>query len=61
MEGLLASPGDVRGLSVALKRLTDDAALLQRLGAAAKRRALERPTWDEVAAMFFGHLREVTG
>jgi glycosyltransferase involved in cell wall biosynthesis len=60
-EGLLASPGEVRGLSVALKRLTDDTELRQRLGAAARRRALERPTWDEVAALFFGHLREVSG
>jgi glycosyltransferase involved in cell wall biosynthesis len=60
-EGLLASPGDVHGLSVALRRLTDNAELRQRLGTAAKRRALERPTWDEVAAMFFGHLRGVAG
>jgi glycosyltransferase involved in cell wall biosynthesis len=59
-EGLLASPGDVPGLSMALRRLADDPELRQRLGAAARRRAVERPTWDEVAALFFGHLREVS-
>jgi glycosyltransferase involved in cell wall biosynthesis len=60
VEGLLTSPGDVRGLSMALKRLSGDAELRQSLGTAAKRRALARPTWDEVAAIFFGHLQEVT-
>jgi glycosyltransferase involved in cell wall biosynthesis len=60
VEGLLASPGDTNGLSTALRRLADDAELRQRLGTAARARALERPTWDEVAALFFGQLREVT-
>ena len=39
--------------------LADDAGLRTRLGAAAKQRALSRPTWDEVARLFFDHLREV--
>jgi glycosyltransferase involved in cell wall biosynthesis len=58
-EGLLVAPGDLAGLSEAMIRLAQDASLRQRLGAAARRRALARPTWDEVAEMFFGHLREV--
>ena len=58
-EGLLVQPGDLRGLAAALQRLADDPPLRTRLGAAARQRALQRPTWDEVAALFFGHLREV--
>jgi glycosyltransferase involved in cell wall biosynthesis len=56
-EGLLVQPGDIAGLSEAMRRLGTDPALRSRLGAAAKTRALARPTWDEVAALFFGHLR----
>ena len=48
-EGLLVEPGDLRGLAAALQRLADDADLRARLGAAARQRALSRPTWDEVA------------
>jgi glycosyltransferase involved in cell wall biosynthesis len=58
-EGLLVEPGDLKALSVALQRLAADADLRARLGRAAKVRALARPTWDEVAAMFFDRLREV--
>ena len=60
-EGLLVSPGDVGGLSTAIQRLVDDEPLRMRLGEAAKARAIRRPTWDEVADLFFGHLREVAG
>ncbi|HEV7663632.1 MAG TPA: glycosyltransferase [Chloroflexota bacterium] len=59
-EGLLVTPGDVRGLGVALQRLADEPDLRQRLGQAAKIRASARPTWDEVAALFFEHLRQVS-
>ena len=58
-EGLLVEPGDVAGLTSALARLADDSTLRARLGAAGRERALGRPTWDEVAALFFGQLREV--
>jgi len=57
-QGLLIEPGDVRGLTNALQRLATDPQLRRRLGEAARQRALERPTWDEVARLFFGHLRE---
>ena len=56
-EGVLVEPGDVAALADALARLANDAELRQRLGTAARERALQRPTWDEVAEMFFGHLR----
>lgn len=58
-EGLLASPGDVAALAAALARLADDATLRQRLGDAARRRALTRPTWAESARRFFDTIREV--
>jgi glycosyltransferase involved in cell wall biosynthesis len=58
-EGLLVQPGDLSGLAEAMRRLSDDAALRTRLGAAARQRALSRPTWDEVARLFFDQLREV--
>lgn len=58
-EGLLLEPGDLAGLSAALARLAADPALRARLGAAAKARALTRPTWRETAARFFAELSEV--
>jgi glycosyltransferase involved in cell wall biosynthesis len=58
-EGLLVEPGNLKALSTALQRLAADADLRARLGRAAKVKALARPTWDEVAAMFFDRLREV--
>jgi len=58
-EGLLARPGDLVGLTAALRRLADDAGLRERLGQAARTRALQRPTWDQVAALFFDELRAV--
>jgi glycosyltransferase involved in cell wall biosynthesis len=57
-EGLLLEPGDVGALSQALLRLALDRDVRARLGAAAKRRALVRPTWEASAARFFAAIRE---
>jgi glycosyltransferase involved in cell wall biosynthesis len=57
-EGLLLAPGDLGGLARALARLAEDDALRRRLGEAARRRALSRPTWDETAALFFAAIRD---
>ena len=58
-EALLVEPGDLAGLTRALARLASDADLRARLGDAAKDRALERPTWDESARLFFAAVRSV--
>jgi len=58
-EGLLVAPGDLAGLTSALQRLAKDDDLRTRLGAAARQRAERRPTWDQVAGLFFGQLRDV--
>jgi glycosyltransferase involved in cell wall biosynthesis len=57
-EGLLLQPGDVVALSQTLLRLALDPDVRARLGAAAKRRALARPTWEASAALFFEAIRE---
>ncbi len=57
-EGLLVPPGDVKGLSAALERLSRDEALRLRLGEAARRRASSLPTWEQTAEAFFGAVRE---
>lgn len=57
-EGLLVAPGDLPGLTATLLRLADDPSLRARLGAAARARALARPTWEESGALFFETARE---
>ena len=58
-EGLLVTPGDIAGLTAALQRLAEQPELRRSLGEAARRRALERPTWDDVTRLFFDHVRAV--
>jgi glycosyltransferase involved in cell wall biosynthesis len=58
-EGLLLEPGDLTGLTMALRHLAESPKLRARLGEAAQRRALSRPTWEDSAALFFGTIREV--
>jgi glycosyltransferase involved in cell wall biosynthesis len=58
-EGLLVEPGDIDALSEALTLLALDGDMRARLGAAAKRRALSRPTWEASAALFFAAIRGV--
>jgi glycosyltransferase involved in cell wall biosynthesis len=58
-EGVLVRVGDIDRLADALRRLADDPLLRRRLGEAARVRATSRPTWDDVARMFFAHAREL--
>ncbi len=60
-EGMVLEPGDVGGLSRALRRLAEDAAFRQCMGAAAKRRAAALPTWSQSSARFFALVREAIG
>jgi glycosyltransferase involved in cell wall biosynthesis len=59
-EGLLLPPGDIAGLTTALRRLSDDEAYRRRLGEAARQRALTFPTWAESAGLLFTTLRAAT-
>jgi glycosyltransferase involved in cell wall biosynthesis len=61
VEGLVVEPGDIEGLTRALQSLAEDEELRQSLGQAAAKRALQRPTWEESAELFFGAIREVVG
>jgi glycosyltransferase involved in cell wall biosynthesis len=58
-EGIVLEPGDIDGLAQALTRLAFDSDSRMRFGEAAKRRALERPTWEASAELFFTAIREV--
>jgi glycosyltransferase involved in cell wall biosynthesis len=60
-EGLLAQPGDVDGLASALRALAEDGELRTRLGAAARRRAVTFPTWEQTAERFFAAVRDAAG
>jgi glycosyltransferase involved in cell wall biosynthesis len=51
--GLLVEPGDADGLARAIERLVVDGELRARLGAAARKTAIERYTWRHNAARVF--------
>jgi hypothetical protein len=55
-QGILITLGDTRGLAGALRRLAEDEAERRRMGAAAARRALTLPTWEQSAEQFFAIL-----
>jgi glycosyltransferase involved in cell wall biosynthesis len=57
--GLLVAPGDPGALAAAMGRVLDDPELASRLGAAGRRRVLERFTWRSCAEATAGHYRWV--
>jgi glycosyltransferase involved in cell wall biosynthesis len=52
-QGIVITPGDIRALTAALRRLAEDEAERRRMGAAAADRALSLPTWEQSAEQFF--------
>ena len=58
-EALLVPPGDVGGLASALRSLVEDEELRGRLAEGARRRALDFPTWEQTAELFFSAVREL--
>jgi glycosyltransferase involved in cell wall biosynthesis len=53
-EGCLLDPGDITGLSSALRRLATDDTWRATLARAARRRGKTLPTWTDTADRFFG-------
>lgn len=57
-EALMAEPGDLAGLASALRAITTEPHLRERLAAGARRRAETLPTWQASADRFFAAVRE---
>jgi glycosyltransferase involved in cell wall biosynthesis len=57
-EGVVLEPGDIAGLSNALRRLALDDEWRAGLGAAARQRGSTLPTWHDSAERFFDVLRQ---
>jgi glycosyltransferase involved in cell wall biosynthesis len=55
-QGIVITPGDIRALSGALRRLAEDEPERCRMGAAAADRAQSLPTWEQSARQFFATL-----
>lgn len=60
-EGLIVETGDIPALARAMQRLAEDEPWRRQLGAAAHKRAEQRLTWEQTAALFFSTIREVAG
>jgi glycosyltransferase involved in cell wall biosynthesis len=58
-DGLLVEPGDVRGLTAAVRRLAADERLRSQMSQTARERAAGRPTWADTAATFFSTLHRL--
>jgi glycosyltransferase involved in cell wall biosynthesis len=58
-EALMAEPGDLAGLASALRAITTDPSVRERLAAGARRRAETLPTWRASADRFFASIREL--
>jgi glycosyltransferase involved in cell wall biosynthesis len=56
-EGVIVEPGDVAGLTAALRRLATDGEWRAGLSVAARERGRRLPTWHDTATAFFGALR----
>ena len=52
-QGIVITPGDIRALAGALRRLAEDEPERRRMGPAAARRARSLPTWGQSAQQFF--------
>jgi glycosyltransferase involved in cell wall biosynthesis len=59
VNGLLVPAGDAPALGAAIERLLADPELARRMGAAGRRRAVERYSWDVVAEEALGHYRRL--
>jgi glycosyltransferase involved in cell wall biosynthesis len=57
-EGVVLEPGDITGLSDALRRLALDREWRAGLSAAARQRGSSLPTWRDTSQMFFDLLRQ---
>jgi glycosyltransferase involved in cell wall biosynthesis len=56
-EALMSEPGDLAGLASALRAITADRRLRDRLAAGARKRARTLPTWASAANRFFASVR----
>lgn len=56
VDAMLVEPGDIAGLTGALRQLRDDPAARARLGAAARRTAAERWSWDHAIRQILDRL-----
>jgi glycosyltransferase involved in cell wall biosynthesis len=59
--GLLVEPGDASALAGAILRLLTDDGLRRSMGEAARRRAVERYSWEAVADRLWHHYKTVCG